>query len=65
MGRKVECEVFDIEIDGKPAVEANCLRCNHITRSFGTEEASVKRCLAMMRDECPNGESNFYTQDDE
>lgn len=37
----------------------------HETQSFGTSEASVRRCLALMREECPNGENNFYIAEDE
>lgn len=65
MGRKVDCEVFDAEIEGRPGVVASCTRCGHETQSYGQEEASVKRCLALLREECPNGESNFYVQEDD
>ena len=34
--------------------------CQHTTESFGTGEKSVKRCLVLMRQECPEGEENFY-----
>lgn len=65
---RVECEVHyvnminddGIEVDG---VEVVCSRCGHKTTSFGTSERSVKRCLALMRDECPEGERNFYVGD--
>jgi hypothetical protein len=49
------------EVDG---VVAECGRCSHETQSFGTGENSVRRCLVLMREECPNGESNFYVADD-
>lgn len=41
-----------------------CSRCLHETFAFGTSDASVRRCLALMREECPEGENNFYTLDD-
>lgn len=67
---RVVCEVRVVtlgnedgrEVDG---VCATCGRCEHETSSFGTGEASVKRCLVLLREECPDGESNFYVADDE
>lgn len=44
------------------AVVATCSRCQHTTESFGHGDASVKRCLALMREECPEAENNFYTK---
>jgi len=41
-------------------VSAKCSKCGHETESFGTEEKSYKRCLALMREECPQDENNFY-----
>lgn len=49
-------------VDG---VVCHCVKCGHETESFGQEEKSVKRCLALLRDECPLGQSNFYVTDDE
>ena len=43
-----------------PCVIATCSRCGNETMSFGTGEASRKRCLALMREGCPEGETNFY-----
>jgi len=40
-------------------------RCGHTTESCRTEEESIKRCLALMNDECPNGENNFYIREEE
>ncbi len=62
---KVACEISEEsmenddgrEVDG---IRATCSRCGHGTESFGTGAASVKRCLALMREECPERESNFY-----
>jgi hypothetical protein len=50
------------EIDG---VSATCRRCGNITESFGTEGPSVRRCLVMMRNECPLRQSNFYVSEDD
>ena len=46
-----------------PSVTATCTRCGHETESYGTSDASVRRCLALMRGECPEGEglgSEYY-----
>jgi hypothetical protein len=51
----------DLTGDDKPdAVEVTCRRCGHMTESDGTSSASVRRCMAMLRGECPNGEQNYY-----
>lgn len=65
---KVECEIEDIELEGDhggeiESIRAICSRCDHETESFGTSERSIKRCLILMREECPNGETNFYVSD--
>ena len=46
------------------SVEAECSRCGHCTRSFGTGEKSVKRCFVLLRAECPQTENNFYKEGD-
>lgn len=45
------------DVDG---VEVTCGRCGHTTESFGTSGASIRRCLVLMRQECPRGEANYY-----
>jgi hypothetical protein len=42
-----------------------CSRCDHQTESFGTSGASIRRCLALLREECPEDEENFYVTDEE
>jgi hypothetical protein len=44
------------------SVLATCTRCLHTTESFGVKEASRKRCLALMGEECPKNEKNFYAE---
>jgi len=66
---KVECEVWETEVEndnGYPqeAVTATCSRCGHETTSYGTSDASRRRCLVLMREECPNDERNFYVEED-
>lgn len=67
---KVEAEIEEVELEGEDGrmqegVCATCSRCFHATESFGTSEASVKRCLVLLREECPNGERNFYVAEDD
>jgi len=57
---RVECEVDEEMVEGRRGVIATCSMCGYQTESYGTSEASVKRCLALMREECPDGKRNFY-----
>ena len=66
---RVECDVEQVELEnekGDPVdgVVATCGRCGHTTESFGTGIRSVRRCLLLMREECPNAEDNFYWSPD-
>ena len=60
----VECDVTETELEGDEGpvdgVVATCSACGHCAESFGTSDASVRRCLALLREECPLGESNYY-----
>lgn len=65
---RIECEIIQTEITNDEGREvagvcATCSKCGHETESFGTGDASVRRCLVVMRDECPKGENNFYVAD--
>lgn len=68
MGNKVECEIETVELEGDhgmvDGVKATCSKCGHTTESFGTSDRSVRRCLVLMREECPEGEENYYFADD-
>jgi hypothetical protein len=46
-------------------VQATCSRCEHVTESFGSSDVSVRRCLALSREECPKGERNSYVGEEE
>jgi len=63
----VSCSISEVTLEGDygevDGVSAECSRCGHETESFGTSEASIKRCLVLLREECPNGENNFYTDE--
>lgn len=65
---RVPCDIAEAELDGDftaiEGVVATCSRCGHEVESFGTSDASVTRCLAVMREECPRGEPNFYVEAD-
>ncbi len=66
---RVPCDISEVELDGDSGlvdgVCATCQRCGHETESFGTSDRSIKRCLVLMREECPEGESNFYVAEDD
>lgn len=47
------------------SVRATCEECGHVTRSFGTGDGSRRRCLLLMRKQCPQDEENFYVDEDE
>lgn len=65
---KIECAIDQTTLTNDngqdvDSVTARCSRCDHSTESFGTSDASVRRCLVLLRDECPLGESNFYVEE--
>lgn len=47
-----------------PGCEATCSVCNHKESSFGEGMPSQKRCLALLRKNCPQGGGNFYIDPD-
>lgn len=65
---KIEVDVDDVELENDngimvPAVQVTCSKCDHTTESFGRSDRSVKRCIMIMKEECPEGqgESNYYS----
>ena len=67
---RVPCTVEEITLEGDhggeiPSVQATCSRCEHQTESYGTEEASILRCLALMREECPEDKKNWYYDEED
>ncbi len=67
---KVECEISAITLENDDGYDvdsvcATCTQCGHETESFGTSDASIKRCLVLIRKECPEGQSNFYVADED
>lgn len=66
---RVEVEVTQIEMQGDnsddvPGVCVSCSRCGHEVEVFGTSDKSVKRGCVMLREECPEGEENFYVAEE-
>ena len=63
----VECSVEKTELVNDrgvevPGVEVTCGECGHCVTSFGQTENSTRRCFALLREQCPNGEENFYKE---
>lgn len=63
---RIGVDIEETELEGDygdvEGIGATCTRCGHCTESFGTSRASVLRCLALMREECPEEEANFYVR---
>jgi hypothetical protein len=62
---RVLCEASETELEGDyvdwvEGVCVVCSRCGHETEACGTSDASIRRCLVTLREECPRGESNLY-----
>ena len=64
---RVPCTVEYRELQGEhgmiDGVVVTCSRCEKQTESFGTTDASVKRCFALLREDCD--ERNFYHDEEE
>jgi hypothetical protein len=60
----VTVDISEEELDGDhgsvPGLRLTCERCGHSVEVFGTHDASARRGAIMLRDECPNGENNYY-----
>lgn len=64
---RVACEVEECEVEFKgrmiPGLCVTCTRCEHSCEVGGTSDASVRRALATLKEECPQGESNYYVEE--
>ena len=64
---KISVDIEQTDVDGDYRdVEGLCLtcsRCGHSVKVFGTSYSSARRGGAMLREECPEGESNLYDVD--
>jgi exodeoxyribonuclease V alpha subunit len=45
-----------------PCIYATCTKCGHITMAYGNSNESIKAALAMLKEQCPDGENNFYVE---
>lgn len=65
---RIECEVkaAQVTLDGRvlAGITVTCTDCGHCVAVAGESERSIKRGLATLRDECPEGQENFYVTDD-
>lgn len=43
-----------------PGLVLKCIQCDHAVEVMSQGLPSCKRALAMMREECPKGQSNWY-----
>jgi len=64
----IKCEIIHDSVTNDygtqtPCVYAICSKCQHETMSYGDSENSVLRCLALMNEECPECENNFYVEE--
>jgi hypothetical protein len=42
-------------------VKVTCGECGHVEMSFGTSDKSIRRCLVLLKENCPLGKRNYYT----
>ena len=64
----VNCKVRRVDLENEegimvPGLEVECTKCGHTTESFGQRGRSLRRCLALMGETCPD-EDNFYTTEE-
>ena len=68
MNMRVEVEIDeeDVESDSGrdiPGLRLTCDRRGHVVTVWGTSDRSAKRGAAMLAEECPNDEKNYYDVD--
>jgi ribosomal protein S27AE len=60
---KADIEYAEVESDsGRPidGLRVACSRCGHSVEVMGETISSARLGAIMLRDECPNGENNYY-----
>lgn len=61
---RVKTTVEYVAVDGDygivDGVEVTCDKCGHSEESGGTDEPSLMRCAAKLRENCPLNEGNYY-----
>lgn len=63
---RVPASITEVDLEGDYAdtvdgVEAECSRCSNTAEAYGTDERSITRCLVTLRETCPRGENNYYS----
>lgn len=67
---RVHCDLDEMELEGEtgrliPSTKVTCSKCDHSAEVYGTSSASIRRGLAMLKEECPLDENNWYYTDEE
>jgi hypothetical protein len=67
---EVTCEVEETMLEGQhgrtyPGIVVTCEQCGFEVESLGTGAGSIRRCLELMKRQCPLKESNEYVTSDE
>lgn len=61
---KVSVDIQQEEVEGDygwyDGLRVTCDRCGHSVEVLGTSNRSAGYAAIKLREECPNGESNFY-----
>jgi hypothetical protein len=65
---RIQTEIEETELPGDyggdvPGLVVTCARCGYEVAVYGTGPASARRGALMLREECPEGLSNFYVAD--
>ena len=64
---RVRCTILEVDLPNERGGTQPGVRAVHALQphngSFGTGEKSIKRCLILMREQCPEDEANFYVED--
>lgn len=66
---RVVVDVEEVDLEGNdgqliPGITVTCSRCDHCVEVFGKSERSIRRGCVLLKEECPNNEDNWYTNDD-
>ena len=61
---KVSVDIREEEVEGDhgsgDGLRVTCERCGHYVDVLGVSDRSASRAAVMLREECPEGETNFY-----